>query len=511
MKVLETLITEYLAGIAPGMFMRQYIVIICIFLFGALICDSLCNEKKPALYRTILAFPTGIATFSVTAYAMLAFGVPYNRVTVIAAILTETAVVLVFGRKKTAAFFLRHSYKNMLVALSAVLVTAAFATSGLAPVSVSNDSMYFFRRYPDCIVYYGGLRDQFDFWMTDTGLGIVSVDTLPALFGFAESFGIREFFHINFIAFFATCVYKRAKEHISGTGAVVSTVIITAFLMCATPFVILGHWALANMYFMEMFFIAAYAAFDHYEDSISLIPILLVALAFFRIEGAIFVVWLVLCLSVFKDFGKKLALFVLLPILILFGRYCMRLFMQYNILDDIYLFLTPQKALLILLLIVTCGIWTVFIQKKLPNKISRFIPLLYILVLIAGNGVLFVKDSGLYTGNLKAFYANLFRQSGWGMFPYFVICMTILLIIEFAILHKKKTVSIDRSNLFNIMTVTGFLLIVFAASFGRGDILMEDVTDSGNRVFLQIVPLVVMTYGELFMLLYDVCVRTERN
>ena len=149
------------------------------------------------------------------------------------------------------------------------------------------------------------------------------------------------------------------------------------------------------------------------------------------------------------------------------------------------------------------GVWIAFIQDRLPEKFTRLLPLLYIVCLIGGNGLLFVKDSGLYIGNLKAFYANLFRQSGWGMLPYFVITATILLIIEFAILHKKKTVSLDRSDLFNLVIVSGFLLIVFAASFGRGDILMEDVTDSGNRVFLQIVPLVVMTYGELFMLLYE--------
>ena len=52
---------------------------------------------------------------------------------------------------------------------------------------------------------------------------------------------------------------------------------------------------------------------------------------------------------------------------------------------------------------------------------------------------------------------------------------------------------------FGITLAVGFLLIVIGASFGRGDLLSEDVGDSGNRVLLQIVPLVVMAFSELFL------------
>ena len=68
--------------------------------------------------------------------------------------------------------------------------------------------------------------------------------------------------------------------------------------------------------------------------------------------------------------------------------------------------------------------------------------------------------------------------------------------------HKKKSGLPGSSNLFNITMVVGFLLIVLAASYGRGDVLSEDVGDSGNRVLLQIVPLLVMMYAELFLDLF---------
>ena len=131
-----------------------------------------------------------------------------------------------------------------------------------------------------------------------------------------------------------------------------------------------------------------------------------------------------------------------------------------------------------------------------------------LLALLLGNAVLFVYKRDLYIGNLKAFYANLFRQSGWGMLPYFVITLTVMLVIEYMLIYKKTGRGIDAANDFNITLLAGFVLMTIAASFGRGDVLAEAVGDSGNRVLLQIVPLVVLTYAELTIGLPE---RSQKN
>ena len=502
---LDTLITEYLDGLATVYYFRQCAVIIAVFIFGAILTDSFSGKGLSAPKRCVLAFPVGISAFTLTAYAMIVAGIPYNRISVSLAVILEIAVVITVKRKSFAASAFSQYVRHMAFALAAAVAAALLASSGLAPVSISNDTMYYFRRYPDAIVYYGGLRDQFDFFMTDTGLGVVSIDTLPALFGFGESFGIREFFHIGFTAFFGMTVYERGLRYLSRKGSVISAVLITSVLAVSTPFVILGHWALANMYFMELFFIAAYATIDNEQTGMINDALMIAALALFRIEGTLFVVWLAVCLALYTGRSKEIAKYVILPVSILFGCYCIRIYTCYNILDNQYTFLTPVKAVLLVGLIVVCGLYLLFIFPRLNSMFGMKMSVIYIAAMVLGNLLLFIRDRSLYIGNLKAFGSNLFRQSGWGMLPYLLIAMTLLLVAESAIYRYKNKESrpLGSSNSFNIVMVLGFILIVLAASYGRGDVLSEEVGDSGNRVLLQIVPLLAMTYGELFIRMYS--------
>lgn len=494
MNDLQVFVTEYLSRNSGAYFVRQLLVIAALFLLGALITDALSSKELSLLRRCSMAFPVGLSAFSVTAYAMLVVGIPYNVWTVCAFAALEALAAFIAGRRS----FDRSSHlKHMIFAAAAAVAVGAFATSGLAPVSISNDTMYYFGRYPDAIVHYGYLRDQFDVFMTDTGLGAVCIDTLPPLFGFGESFGIRESFHISFIVFFAACVYDRAKKNIEGKGAVVATVLITAVLVSSTPFVLLGHWALANMYFMELFFIATYATVDGEGERLGTEPILLLALSFLRIEGTLFVLWLMVCVSLYRNVAKKLVYTVIIPMILLFGGYCLKVFVQFYVLDNIYQFLTPQKAAILIGAIAAAGLYLLFIYPAVSKRFSKYLPYLYIIAMVAANVLMFAMNSARYMTNLSVFGQNLFAQSGWGMMPYFVIALTVLLAVEYGILFVRKQVRPSGTASFDIIMVLGFALMVLTVSYGRGDNLQAYVGDSGNRVLLQIVPLVVMMYANL--------------
>ena len=497
MSPLETMITEYLAGSSATYYVRQCAVIVAIFIFGSILCDLFLKKDTNLLMRAVIAYPTGLSAFVVTAYAMLTFGIPYSTLTVTAAVLIEAGTALFLNRKSLADSVAKDTIRRMIITLGASLLVSLIACSGLIPVYISNDTMYYFKRYPECIVHYGALRDQFDSWLTDTGLGSVCIETLPSLLGFGESFGIREAFHINFLVFFGSTVYARSRQYLEGKNRIATAVIVTVLLAMTTPFLILGHWALANMYFMELFFIAAYTAFD-VPGSTGTFSTMLIALSLLRMEGTLFAVWLVLCIALYTELGKKLSLYVLFPVALLFGLYCRKIFFDFYLFDDIYVFLTPQKAILLIAAVVLAAIW-LLIVPQLPKGFTRLLPVIYIAGAVAANAMLAVRNSELYLGNLRTFGANLFGQSGWGMLPHLLIGMTLILVIEYLIRYIKRDGGVRKSNQVNITLTLGFILMALVASFGRGDALSDYIGDSGNRVMLQVVPLIVMMYSELFM------------
>ena len=226
--------------------------------------------------------------------------------------------------------------------------------------------------------------------------------------------------------------------------------------------------------------------------------VMLLALSLLRIEGTVFVLWLALAVTLANDIARRLAVSVILPMTLLFGGYSINLFKQFYVYDDIYLFLTPQKAAFLTGAMAAAGIYLYFVRPKISGKIEKLLPKLYIGALVAGNMLLLCMNTERYITNLQAFGANLFRQSGWGIFPYFVIAMTVFLAVEYGRLCIKKEGKPDEANFFDITLLIGYILIVIAVSYGRGDSLNENLGDSGNRVLLQVVPLVVMTFACLF-------------
>lgn len=544
MSSIANLTTSYIDTLSLSFYLKQVLVIVCLFLYGMIIidfsgklrCVIVPSEERNndsnlfkntdlscLIKKSILAYPVGLSVYIIISYIMLVVGITFNRVSVILgmiAVVIAMILLLVVKERKSGnsegivrnqKFIDGISFRSLLmvIVLLPVVAVAAFSTLGLVPISISNDSMYFFHRYPECIVSFEGLRDQFDYWLTDTGLGAIVIDTIPGLFGFGESFGMREFFQIDFILFFGVMVFDNTKKYFEKKGRIIATVIVTLLLVSATPFMLLSHWAMANVYFMELFFMSAYSfKFIGGKESLKIVPyILMLALFTLRIEGIVFVIWLALCISIFYKNGKKLSMFVMLPATFMFGGYVLKIYTAY-IMDDQCTFLTPLKAILVVVVLALMCVYLYVIENRLLDFIGSRIKLfkdkpglLYFIGLLLVNVLLFVWNPELYFGNIIAFSKNLFRQSGWGMLPFFVIGACVILIVERIFLRmdvKKINIKDDLECRYNVLITVGFVFVTLASAFGRGTMLYEDTGDSGNRVMLQVVPLVVFMFSDLF-------------
>lgn len=503
-------LTSYLEACSRGYFIDQLGVILFIFLLGLLITGQLIcgNKETDSLSRNVrlsvcLAFPVGIAVLIVTGYIVLITGMPY-RASVIGLIMCIVLVIAGILYVKGGQIYKNIKITHVIIGCVVVCSLAVVAVSGRISISVSNDSLYYFWQYPRAICYFEGLRDQFDNFMTDTGLGAAIIGTLPFLFGFGETFGIQEFFHMSFILFFTNAVYEVATEDLevknNKNACVIATLAGVIFASC-TPVYIISHWAMANMYFMEFYFMCMYTLFRlklTNNRQVILLSIMLFACSSVRMEGVILILMLVVMMSVRDINSKRLALSLVLTAVLSSG-YIAKIFIAY-VIDNPFIFMTPLKAGLQFVAVLGVAAYLCVVKNKIPHAIKRVVPFAFIAVLLLVNIALMFINRGVYVANLYAMYGNLTGQSGWGVLPYLSIGAVFIILIWELVVNRKsgrlvEIISPDKNvTSFFLFNLIGFYLSALAVSFARGDAMSVSTGDSGNRVLLQITPIVLMTF-----------------
>ena len=493
-----------------------------VVLISSLISDK-SDEKSVKNNMSLsagLAFIVGMSLFVLTGYVLLITGIYYCTLSVTIPVLLLLLIFVLWGIKRKSFVTVIRYIKpvHIVFVLATVVILACISASGMIAISVSNDSLYYFWQYPRAIVQYGGLRDQFDNFMTDTGIGAATIGTLPFLYGFGETFGIQEFFHLSFSIFLGKAMNDTLKKecpNLKGGKSICISIITVLLFMTATPTYIISHWAMANMYFMELFFVGLYLMSQLGEngDCFIVSALILIFCSAMRMEGGIFILFLILAASLVCKDKKKLAL-SMLPVVILQSAFELKIFLMFNI-DNPYLFLTPGKALIQFAAYIFVIIYLIIVSGRAEKIMGTYIAAAYMVVLVLVNIMLAVIDAKRYIANIRAFIGNLFGQSGWGIFPYVIIgSFAIVAVIKLTgsrqmclqktsekISVQSSEVSIDESKAGNdfsrltfwLFSALGFVLITLAVSFARGDEMYVDTGDSGNRVLLQIVPLLVFS------------------
>lgn len=493
-------------------FISQVMVTLFLTLLGFVFVNILGKRDKEKtkvdfLMDLSLAFPVGLSIFIIVSYITLVVGIPYKNYVLGPMLVLILGVGIYIWVKRKALKGLLDIKKFAAVCIMMLVILVLFAVSGLMKISISNDSLYYFWQYPRAICHYGGLRDQFDNFMTDTGLGAAIIGTLPFLFGFGETFGIQEFFHMSFLVYFGVVIINSCREDykLDDKKSYVISGLSVLLLMTCTSSYILAHWAMSNMFFMEYFFIGLSLAYrftkQSFEEdaSIWILGILIFACSSIRMEGGIFILFLLFTASML-NMTKRNILIITLPVVILQSAFELKIFITY-VIDNPYIFLTKEKALLQFIVYMALIGYCVLIRDRLSKKLSDLLPMVLMLALLGVNGGLCISNSTIYISNLKAFFGNLTGQSGWGILPYVGFGAFVIILIWELIINSKKRRS--GKNLFDINKHVGaywlycgisFLLITLAVAFARGDALNVNTGDSGNRVLLQITPIVIVTF-----------------
>ncbi|MCR5733804.1 MAG: hypothetical protein K6G22_04270, partial [Lachnospiraceae bacterium] len=457
----------------------------------------------------LTAFPVGLSLYVISGYLLLVTDIGFSFKKMLAALLFFVIAALLFrllakGREKDKESLFKwspYSKKMIVTGICIFVLTALFSVSGILSVSLSNDSMYYFNLYPQALVNYGHLRREFNVMLTDVGLGAAVIGTLPHLFSFNESFGILTFFNLNFLCIFFyalfSCAYKSAQDR---KKSLITALFGLLFLMSQMPFIIISKWVMANMYFMEYMFICYYLLSGLSDKRKSgkkgmmtdkdIIPVvfMVTAMSTLRMEGTIMAILLLFIVSMLELSNGMLSFALILPQFVLQLLYDIRIFVRMDI-NAPYTFLTKSKAVIGLSALLLSFVYMLFVRGRV-KLFDRHMGKLITGGLVLVNAVLYFKDRELFTDNLIVFSKNLMNRSGWGTFP--VAVLSVCIIIVFCTLIDKMPIKPKITDVF----VLEYLLLTLAVSFARENTLQEGVGDSGNRVLLQIVPLVVFALYE---------------
>lgn len=486
-------LTGLVENLSGGYKVPQAGVITAAFMLGALFLQAFGGSvRRERIMGLLLAFPAGFSLFAVSAYLMLCLGIPYGTISV--------SVVLILLGIISAGVIIRHIKKVDIKSIGkelscafccfiAIFAIAFMLTNNLFHVSLDNDSLYYFSTYPEAIVAEGRYIKQFDVFLTDASpIGSI-VHTLPYIYGFSETFGIQYFVDLNFLLLFAYGIYKELSGVLAEREALLCSAVSVFFLMTSSAYLTTAKWIMAGVYFMSFYFICAYLGYFTSGILREGRPYVLLALfavmtAMMRHEGVAMVLILVLTLSALSGYsGRELTLGFILPVMIAAGLYYTRVFLILKVFP-LYAFLTPVKAGLFILALAASGLYLLFIRDRLSDGWKRRVLLILPGLLLGANIGLLILRGRRYLGNLKMFYLNVRIGAGWGYFGYIAPVIMLVLIVK-GVLRKEKRLLFFESLMFS------YVLMVFLVSFGRGDSLRKGVGDSGNRVMLTAVPLIV--------------------
>lgn len=491
-------ISQFIGELSLKFYIFQVITILVLFLYGFILI-SLIRKNNISFLDILLAFPLSLIVYSCTGYFLLSFGIPFTRISVIIGMLIILSVALLFAKSSIKADKdinnmagncnsdsgkgINHlSKKYLLMAAAIVIFLAMIATSGVFSVSTTNDSMYFFQEYPRALIYYGELVSYLDNFLTDASQGIAIIGTIPFFFGFDEIFGIIIFLNFNFILIFVYAVFDFCKSRLDAKKSYVLTAIAFLILTSSMPYIIMSRWFMANMFFMEYMFIFIYLSYKYEKDingpSLVILSFFITGLSLMRMEGALNAGILIACVMMLGYKNRDLILYFLCPMLILQAMYLFRIFGILTLHTGIQ-FMTKEKAIILIAFLLALIAYCMLIRKKVFLKIQKHYSLILPLGFLGLNVLILAYDRADYITNMKAFILNVTRNSGWGLFVSVII--GILIMVPF------KSMKI---NYFDI-TVICYVLSTIVVGWARGDTLCESFGDSGNRILIQVVPLLV--------------------
>lgn len=471
-----------LLKLSQGFQIKQVITVVLLYIWGNCLLH-IWQDEKDEKRLAILAFPFSVASWCVGSFLILIFGIPYNLISMlILGIMVLSVSALI--RKKT---FDKDNLLEKIKYFNYFMGVTCIASVGLFFTSALSDVFYYNYQYGKQLAILGAYDGEMMLYsLTRVGQMSPLLSSLAYFGGFDNINTINHMMMISMGCYLFNVLHDSNRD----VNKKFLNVVGVIGLLSMTPYILMAGMVSNNT--MEMFAIIILSLgiyeLGKKEDKITYIICVLFAImtAMGRVEGGVYLVFLIGCSVILSLGRKKTLLYIWLPAVLIQTLYYMKLFVVMGIqFDEIY-FVTEENLIINLGVFAIGGICIVLIYHPIFKIIKKRIGVWIIGALIGINVLELLLDSDKYIYNIQMVLHNIFENDKgwqfcvWGITPWIVVC-TLLLVA-----YMREITYFD-------LIWIGYVLLCVGVCWFR-EPLRSGFGDSANRMLMMILPIVVISF-----------------
>ena len=457
---------------------RALLIQLWIFAIGFLF-SNLHKRTFDPVFRSLIALPVGWAIFGIS--ATLVYGVYFGAASQVAllCVLALATLALLIGNIISRSL----SKESVLLAAVSLLVLAGIClyVESLRIVTMSPDSSYLARYGQNIGVgNYEGSRMVFSMW----GPFVPFIHALTNLLGQKLFWQYQPVISLHLIAIVFYTVYSIVRERAPVLHSFVAATLLVCLMVLSDIFLFHVFYIHVNLISALYMYLCVFALAKVQQEPTkaygSLALLSLIAFSLVRIEAPLFAI-AILLVTTFRwqgwSYGNRLKLII--PYTLFMVAWYARVYFMLPEYPDL---LTEQLTIAFISVFIGLALFTAFSGLEVLRSIVKQTHVVVVIgLLLLGIIATVLKPEHMATSS-RSMVRNALVAGDWGLTWYVIAFVA----TELYILCRH---SIERRWMFFVLIT--YVLLVYNVTYFSGAYRIG-ASDSGNRLILQAVPLVIL-------------------
>jgi hypothetical protein len=461
------------------------------------------NKKLPDLFLGLISPLLGLVLFALDVLALLVLHIKVSIIALVILMSAEIIALLLFQ-------IIQKKFSSIKAPIYKIFLGVSIACMGLA---------YFFYKFNysfatnDSFIMIIYTRNIFEtglsrwYFVSPSGMGILIpiFQTLGMLFGNDYTWFIQPVISVIFFSLFVYfCNRSLKKYHVASWLAICLPSILVGVMLSSNIVLVFTTYIHTNFDSALFLFLGVISLFSYFEDKnenwLVFTTIFLIVFGLTRVENVFFALLVILIFLVDGKIPYKKRLTTFLPYLgFQFLWYLLVLTLHTNSPSDQ---ISPEMMAVILAGILGVGLIVLFSEIKwIKSVLTQYLSKFFFILLIIPVVVVLLLNPATTLANMLTIMKNMFIIGHWWSLWWFI---WILFIVT-----KIFAPRINQERNYLYMISSFFIMIIFLGYFRNPYRL--NWADSGNRMFVHILPIVLIYLVERLGNWFELSRSTIKN